>query len=140
MRNLRTLDYCRVRDKGWSGDETCGAFWVPSKSTGVRLRVVASSDLGWDHVSVSLPNRGPNWPEMEQIRRLFFCDEECVIQIHAPVAEYVDGVQDGHPYCLHLWRPQEATIPRPPRVMITGSAAEAERMVKDAEDRGEIVR
>jgi hypothetical protein len=64
----------------------------------------------WDHVSVSLPRRCPNWPEMEFVKRLFFRDDEAAMQLHPPLSDYVSC----HPYCLHIWRPTEAAIPLPP--------------------------
>lgn len=117
MRDLRALDPFRVdatATYGWSGDETCGAFRLPSPIDGGLLTCVASSGDGWDHVSVSRSNRCPNWPEMEFVRRRFFKDEECVMQLHVPVADHINA----HPNCLHLWRSQTQEIPRPPRWMV----------------------
>lgn len=77
-----------------------GAFLVPF---GARtLRVIASDDRGWDHVSVSLPDRCPTWQEMCAVKELFFRDDEVVMQLHPAKANYVNC----HPNCLHLWRPQ----------------------------------
>ena len=117
MRNLRELDSYRVssmRSHGWNGDDTCGAFCLPSPIDGQPLNIIASSSDGWDHVSVSRSNRCPNWPEMDFIRRRFFHDEETVMQLHPPVSEHINV----HPYCLHLWRPQHGVIPRPPSLMV----------------------
>lgn len=120
MRNLRLLDRFRRRDPevlryyGGPGDETCGCFIVPSVTDRGPLLVVASAGGGWDHVSVSRAGRCPNWPEMEQIKRLFFEDHECAMQLHVPPAEHINV----HPYCLHLWRPLGAEIPRPPGWMV----------------------
>lgn len=75
-----------------------------------NLRVVVSWGGGWEHVSVSLPTRCPTWDEMCWIKRLFWDDEECVVQFHPPKSQYVNN----HPFCLHLWRPTETTIPTPP--------------------------
>jgi hypothetical protein len=117
MRDLRVLNGYR-RDArathGWSGDETCGAFEVPSPIDKAPLMIVASSGNGWDHVSVSRANRCPNWPEMTHVRRLFFRDDETVMQLHVPEADHINV----HPHCLHLWRPQQAEIPRPPGWMV----------------------
>lgn len=137
MRKLRILDAYRIDPRG---DDSCGAFEIRSKTSGMMLRILASSDGGWEHVSISLPNRCPNWPEMEQVRRLFFKDDECVMQIHAPIADYVDGVKQGHPYCLHLWRPTRETISLPPRVMLVGTADDMDKFIAEEEARGEIVR
>lgn len=100
-----------------------GFFEIPHHPTGVRLRCIVSSasageeighDWAWDHVSVSLPNRCPNWPEMSFIRSIFFGDDETVMQLHVPVSEHLNL----HPHCLHLWRPALVEIPRPPSEMV----------------------
>jgi hypothetical protein len=99
---------------GWSGDETCGAFRMPSKIDGQDLIIIASSGDGWEHVSVSRARRCPNWPEMEYVKRMFFKDDETVMQLHVPESEHINC----HPNCLHLWRPTNETIPRPPGWMV----------------------
>jgi hypothetical protein len=117
MRDLRALDAHRVDvsdTHGWSGDGTCGAFRLPSPTDGQPLHVIASSGEDWDHVSVSRTSRCPNWPEMEFIKRRFFRDDETAMQLHVPTTEHINA----HPYCLHLWRPQQAEIPRPPGWMV----------------------
>jgi hypothetical protein len=86
-----------------------GAFLVPYPKTGASLRVIASNGDGWDHVSVSLEHRCPNWHEMDFIKRLFFAEDEWAMQLHPPPAKHINL----HPYVLHLWRPQHETIPLP---------------------------
>jgi hypothetical protein len=118
MKNLNTLNKARVYNPefflhyGNYGDETCGVFEVPTVDG--RLRVIASSGEEWDHVSVSLPNRCPDWQEMEGVKRLFFKDDETAMQLHVPPADHINH----HPFCLHLWRPHGVEIPRPPAWMI----------------------
>lgn len=119
MRNLDLLSAQRQsaaerEHYGQDGDAGNGLFIFKSPIDGGLLTVVASNGNGWDHVSVSRSNRCPNWPEMEFIKRMFFTDDECVMQLHVPVAEHLNF----HPNCLHLWRPQSVTIPRPPAWMI----------------------
>jgi hypothetical protein len=91
-----------------------GAYKVPFQ--GRTLLVVASYGSGWDHLSVSVirGNRTPNWAEMEYVKRLFFKDTEAAMQLHVPVAEHLSI----HPNVLHIWRPQNGTIPMPPRLMV----------------------
>lgn len=91
-----------------------GAFMVPHPPTGVTLRIIASNGLGWEHVSVSLPNRTPNWREMEFVCRLFWGEEEAVMQLHPPRSMWVNN----HPHCLHLWRPTDVALPLPLPVMV----------------------
>jgi len=136
MRNLNLLNQYRLTGKaipahwGWAGDDTCGAFVVPSPIDRGALRVIASSDCGWDHVSVSRTNRCPNWAEMSHIKSLFFGDDEAVMQLHVPSSDHVND----HPFCLHLWRPQKQDIPRPPGWMVGGvSEAEATRLAQEWE-------
>lgn len=79
-----------------------------------NLFVIASCGLGWDHVSVSLRNRCPTWEEMEIVKHLFFLPLETAMQLHVPRANHINF----HPYALHLWRPQHASIPRPPKELV----------------------
>lgn len=119
MRDLTTIEGGNIASNrvaelvmGGFGDGTCGCFIV--MHNGVALRVIASSGLGWDHVSVSLSTRCPTWEEMEAVKRAFFRDDETAMQLHVPPARHVNV----HPYCLHLWRPHHADIPMPPAVMV----------------------
>jgi len=120
MRNLNLLEQYRQRGPailelyGWEGDEARGAFIVPSCIDRQMLVIVASGSGGWDHVSVSHKNRCPSWPEMEQIKRLFFEDHETAMQLHVPPDDHINN----HPYVLHIWRPQQTEIPRPPSIMV----------------------
>lgn len=109
MRDLHEVDRYRMRHPevlrryGSFGDGTCGVFELPSVIDRQTLRVVASAGEGWDHVSVSRQNRCPNWAEMEQVKRLFFKDDETAVQFHVPPSKHINI----HPYCLHLWRPND---------------------------------
>lgn len=66
--------------------------------------LIVSNGGGWDHVSVSRPDRCPTWDEMDRIKRLVFRDDEIVVQFHVND----DRKVDRHRFCLHLWRPQSA--------------------------------
>ena len=76
--------------------------------------VIASWGRGWDHVSVACPRRTPTWTLMALIKEAFFREDECAIQYHPAKDEYVNI----HPHTLHLWRPQDVAIPKPPREMV----------------------
>lgn len=91
-----------------------GAFLIPTRPGQPPLRVTASDGEGWEHVSVSLPNRCPTWDEMCKVKGLFWDDEDCVVQFHPPKRDYVNL----HPYCLHLWRPVGVTIPLPDLALV----------------------
>lgn len=120
MRNLVVLDGFRdysepvIKHYGWAGDGGNGAFRIESPIDRGELVIIASDGGGWDRVSVSRRNRCPNWQEMEHVKRIFFRDDETAMQLHVPPAEHLSH----HPFCLHLWRPQNVEIPRPPAMMV----------------------
>lgn len=117
MRFSKELEKWRIREGPYATPDNVqwGKFYIPGPCN-VMLQVIAScggKDMGveWDHVSVSLGNRCPNWIEMCFIKDLFWNEEETVIQFHPPKSQYVNN----HPYCLHLWKPHNLEIPLPPR-------------------------
>ena len=116
MRNLRELNAFRIPETSYEADSMGGAFLIPYPLAGEQLRCIATAGGGWDHVSVSLKKgqRTPNWAEMEYVKRTFFHRDEVAMQLH--VAE--DDHLSIHPYVLHLWRPQKAKIPLPPKLMV----------------------
>jgi hypothetical protein len=79
-----------------------------------HLHVIASDELGWDHVSVSRRDRVPSWDEMCRIKRLWFDDDETVIQYHPKASEYVNNCRN----CLHLWKKQGVEFELPPTFMV----------------------
>lgn len=120
MRNLNLLNIYRdcspevFNRYGSYGDHKTGVFLVKRYTDSLCFRVIASSEMGWDHVSVSLPARCPTWEEMEHIKRMFFKDDEVAMQLHVTPKEHINV----HPYCLHLWRPTDQAIPLPPAIMV----------------------
>lgn len=120
-----------------SSDGNNGAFMLPIMRCGdgqmvlqethykpdVTLGIVVSDGEDWDHVSVSLQKRCPSWDEMCFVKDLFFEPEEAVMQLHPPKSDYVNH----HPFCLHLWRPQNKRIPLPPSIFVGPKVAEATR-------------
>lgn len=91
-----------------------GGAALVKRAAGAPLRVVFSHALGWDHVSVSLPNRTPNYQEMKLVKRIFFEKTETAIEYHPAESDYI-SVNDN---VLHLWRPQDVDIPMPPSIMV----------------------
>lgn len=114
-----TNDFEVYRDQRLS---TCmdghnGLFWVPiavGPNETVNLKIIISDGGGWDHVSVSLPNRCPSWEEVCFVKHLFFKPDETVIQFHPKKSEYVNCF----PTCLHLWRKQGEEHELPPSWMV----------------------
>lgn len=118
MRNLHELDRYRVHAAwvikrfGWAGDGSCGVFVMYRGAT--QLRVIASANEGWDHLSVSTAARCPTWLEMDYIKRRFFQPNEVAMQLHVTPADHIN-VND---YVLHIWRPHHAAIPLPPKEFV----------------------
>ena len=86
---------------------------------GQVLRIISSDAIdpmadGWEHVSISLPNRCPNWPEMCFVKDLFWDPEETVVQLHPPKSQWISN----HPYCLHLWRDTTNGHALPPSIFV----------------------
>lgn len=112
MKDLHTLDKYRNRDferqyYGTNGDAGNSVFRVPVGNGG-----------GWEHVSVSPTNRkrttAPTWEEMCEIKRMFFQEDETVVEYHPAKADYVNL----HPLCLHLWRSTGVEMPKPPKIFV----------------------
>jgi hypothetical protein len=135
MKNLASPEIDRYRFEhplvGCEPDELRawgGAFQIPFRGgfRPVSLRVIASrggcpfhpdpdeAPNRWDHASISLPDRCPTWEELEFVKRLFFERDECAMQLHVPQRDHVNN----HEFCLHIWRPLDVDIPRPPASMV----------------------
>lgn len=115
---LKVPNEHRVRTGPLASEDSIGnnGAFVFTKA-GLTFFCVASDQMGWEHVSVTINNRNrtPTWEQMCMIKELFWKDpDDCVIQYHPAVSEYVNN----HPYCLHLWRPISDEIPRPPSFMV----------------------
>lgn len=107
----------RIRNGRFRTDEghgNNGAFFIPTRPGQTPLKVIASDGEGWEHVSISLPDRCPSWAEMCRIKALFWDDEDAVMQLHPPRSDWVNN----HQFCLHLWRPMQSAIPLPPSLMV----------------------
>ena|ERR1700678_3014139 len=99
----------------------CGAFEVPikrTKPTQKKKVLVCIADDGrmtnWEHVSCykhdGFARYIPSWSDMCKIVRLFWEEEDCVVEYHPPKSESINI----SPFVLHLWRPIGIEIPKPP--------------------------
>lgn len=75
---------------------------------------IASWGGGWDHLSVSLSNRCPTWDEMCIFKDMFFSEDEACVEYHPAKKDYVNI----WPYCLHIWKPQNVELPKPPTIYV----------------------
>lgn len=113
------LERGRIRNGEYASTQLDGPFgaFVVRGSSNVDLRIISSGawrQYQWEHVSVSLKNRCPNWDEMCFVKDLFWNEDEVVMQLHPAKKDYVNY----HPFCLHMWKPIAAEIPLPPRFMV----------------------
>lgn len=116
----------RVHPQYGSDDDAgmCGFFVIPLCKASKTYALVISNhsfpEMPWEHVSVrigvggggkkKMVERTPTWDEMCAIKKLFWRDDEVVMQLHPAEAEYVNT----HPHVLHLWKPTHLEIPMPP--------------------------
>lgn len=121
MKDLKELDAYRQKDIelglwGTSGDSGNGCFKVFVK--GKSFFVIATSEGGWDHVSVSPCSKSrkscPTWEEMCAIKDMFFSKEEEAVEYHPKESQYVNNYE----YCLHIWRPTVEKLPTPPKYFV----------------------
>ena len=92
---LKTGYYASTKEDGNNG-----VFYIKTAKFKRQFKTIASQGNGWEHVSISFPDRCPTWDEMCYIKSVFWDSEDLVVQLHPPESEYVNC----HPYCLHLWR------------------------------------
>lgn len=111
------LKTCRARHPmGLPTIDERNCCYILRGPSGRRLYMQVSDGEGWDHVSVSLvdSDEPPTWVEMCFVKDTFWDAEEIVVQYHPAKSKYVNFALG----CLHLWRPQEASIEMPPLAMV----------------------
>lgn len=111
---VRNGRFATTADDGFNG-----MFVLPPLKAGSKngkLRCIVSDGEGWEHVSVTVDGvlRCPTWEEMCYVQGQFWDPTDTVMQLHVPRDEWVSV----HPRCLHLWRPMDRDIPRPPAMMV----------------------
>lgn len=92
---------------------------IASESESVECAIGMEDSKGWEHVSVSLRNRCPNWDEMSYVKDLFWAEDETVVQYHPKKSEYVNC----HPYVLHMWRNVQFEFRLPPSIFVGPDSA-----------------
>ena len=120
MKNLDNISNFRRIDlysDGFLGDEANGAFIIDRYNNGEFYLVIASNGQGWEHVSVTIHKKNggsvkkcPSYQEMMMIKEKLFSEEDVVFQLHPREEDYIST----HPYCLHLWKPNNCNMVVPP--------------------------
>ena len=116
---LKHTPHLMIRQIGEDGGNGEGRYGKLAGS------VIWSFGGGWDHGSGAPYQRSyvPSWEDMCRLKDMFFREDETVVQYHPAKSEYVNTVEN----CLHLWRPQNETLPTPPSIMVgvkNGQSAE----------------
>ena len=124
MRSLKEIQKDkRVMTVSVGPDGGMGFVILKGHTVNGAATAVWSNGGGWDHVSISYPDRTPTWDEMKRAKEIFFEGFEAAIEIHPPQSEYVNA----HDHCLHIWRPQKETLPLPPYWMVGPKAGQNPR-------------
>lgn len=118
MSDWNYLNRYRVRDGALASDDSfgCNGYFC-LMIFGEKVKVIASDCEGWQHISVSLaekPSTVPNYKTMQEVRRLFYEDDQWVVQFSPPKSEHINN----HPGCLHWWRPTDQPMPTPPAILV----------------------
>lgn len=102
-------------------------------TTGKYLNFIFSNQLGWEHLSVSMPSRTPSWDQMCMMKDIFWSKDEACVEYHPREEDYVNN----HNHCLHIWRPTDETLPIPPSILVGfRNEAEKQAFLKAAELNG----
>lgn len=79
-----------------------------------KALVSATIIAGWEHLGVSFKNKIPSWECMQEMKELFFKDDEECFQMHPKADNYVNNNE----YTLHIWRPIEGMKQVPPSILV----------------------
>ena len=119
--NLRVEGYRKTHPYIPYVEQPYGANWgyfevgeLRIISSGGGLTVQNPEACGWEHVSVSCANRTPTWAEMDKVKKLFWSDDETVVQFHPRETAKINFMQ----YCLHLWKPANSEWMLPPSILV----------------------
>jgi hypothetical protein len=106
---IRNGQFASTDQEGFNGH-----FLVPLN--GELWHVIISDEFGWKHLSVTNAQRKmmPPWEIMCRLKEAFYGDDEWCVQFHPARDAYVND----HPFCLHIWRPLEDELPKPPLVFV----------------------
>lgn len=89
-----------------------GNFFDPVSQK--RYFTIFTSSMGWEHASVSQPNKTPSWEIMCRVKDIFWTEDECCIEYHPKKEDYINN----HEHCLHIWKPIGVELPMPPSIMV----------------------
>ncbi|MCK9519879.1 MAG: hypothetical protein M0R74_12780 [Dehalococcoidia bacterium] len=112
---LKRLTEKHAKLSGYGEDGMSGILKIKEeKGKEDIFRFIFSWGMGWEHLSVSLPNRIPTWYEMCRFKDIFWGEDEWCVQFHPPKSEHVNNCST----CLHLWKPKNRPLPVPPSILV----------------------
>ena len=79
-----------------------------------ELSFVFTWNNGWEHLSVSMPNRTPTWDQMCTMKDIFWNEDEVCVEYHPRKSDYVNL----HEHCLHIWKPIEKELITPNKELV----------------------
>ena len=127
MKAVKTNKYLNIIKQGIDGG--IGYIKLPRQNLSgyTKASIIWSNGGGWEHVSVCPLNGSmPKWEDMCFVRKMFFDDEDWVVEFHPPKSEYVNNM----PNCLHLWKPLDEKLPTPPSILTGLKGIEFDKALK----------
>lgn len=109
---MKTINEILINNKikvRYEGDDGFGGYI--NLPTGHFVTFMFSYSGGWEHLSISKPTQTPSWDDMCAAKNMFWDEDECCVEYHPAKKDYVNL----HPYCLHIWKPINETLPTPPK-------------------------
>ena len=98
-------------------DGSQGRRWIVSGVMTVICSVLTYPDgKRWIHVSCARKTRIPDWDDLKHVKEIILGDRFAV-QIFPPKDEYVNL----HPFCLHLYSPEDQNYRPCPDFRIMGT-------------------
>lgn len=89
--------------------------------------------IGWEHLSVCFIDETPTWEFMQEMKEMFWEDEEVCYQLHPKKSEYINN----NNYALHIWRSLEQEVKTPPTLLVgfrDGNEEEDKRLLKQMQE------
>ena len=114
---MKTIDEIRKTIKLFIEAETDNAVmggYYYDVISGKNLNFIVSYQMGWEHLSVSMPSKTPSWDQMCRMKDIFWNKDEACVEYHPKEEDYVNM----HQHCLHIWKTTEEYLPTPPHFLV----------------------
>lgn len=87
---------------------------VRSQKASDKCLVMMTCINGWEHLSVSHSNKIPSWLCMQEMKEMFFKDDEECFQFHPKKEYYINNNE----YTLHIWKKTDGEMEPPPYILV----------------------